>query len=130
MTNKGIYENQRKVKNNSKRSEVCPYRNHKVGVAAVHIVYHLFGRLDARLVVAGVAVFVVYYFMYDGGKQDGVIAAIRDLTGEATMFPLWTLGHWQCRERYKSSDELCDVLDRYRELEVPLAHSLPSLWAT
>lgn len=67
-----------------------------------------------------VAQAIDYYFMYDGGKQDGVIAAIRDLTGDATMFPLWTLGHWQCRERYKSSDELCDVLDRYRELEVPL----------
>ena len=61
-----------------------------------------------------------YYFMYRDGTQDGVIAAIRQLTGQATMFPLWTLGHWQCRERYKTSDELCDVLDRYRELEIPL----------
>lgn len=69
---------------------------------------------------AEVAPAIDYYFMYKDGTQDGVIAAIRDLTGEATMFPLWTLGYWQCRERYKSSDELCDVLDKYRELEVPL----------
>lgn len=69
---------------------------------------------------AEVAPAIDYYFMYKDGSQDGVIAAIRDLTGEATMFPLWTLGYWQCRERYKSSDELCDVLDKYRELEVPL----------
>lgn len=61
-----------------------------------------------------------YYFMYADGTQDGVIASIRDLTGQATMFPLWTMGYWQCRERYKTSDELCEVLDRYRELEVPL----------
>lgn len=61
-----------------------------------------------------------YYFMYKDGTQDGVIACIRDLTGKATMFPLWTLGYWQCRERYKSPDELCGVLDRYRELEIPL----------
>lgn len=60
-----------------------------------------------------------YYFMY-GGSQDGVIDCIRRLTGQATMFPLWTLGHWQCRERYKTSDELAEVLDRYRELRIPL----------
>ena len=61
-----------------------------------------------------------YYFMYKDGTQDGVIACIRDLSGQATMFPLWTMGFWQCRERYKSSDELCEVLDKYRELGVPL----------
>lgn len=36
------------------------------------------------------------------------------------MFPLWAMGHWQCRERYKTSDELAGVLDKYRELEIPL----------
>ena len=61
-----------------------------------------------------------YYFIYKNGTQDGVIAGIRELTGQAPMFPLWTMGYWQCRERYKSSDELCEVLDRHRELEVPL----------
>jgi len=33
---------------------------------------------------------------------------------------LWTMGHWQCRERYKTSDELATVLDKYRELQIPL----------
>ena len=61
-----------------------------------------------------------YYFMYKDGTQDGAIACIRELSGQATMFPLWTMGFWQCRERYKSSDELCGVLDKYRELRVPL----------
>lgn len=61
-----------------------------------------------------------YYFLYKDGTQDGVIEAIRLLTGQATMFPLWTLGYWQCRERYKSSDELCDVLDAYRDRRIPL----------
>ncbi len=60
-----------------------------------------------------------YYFMYRDGTQDGVIASIRQLTGQATMFPLWTMGFWQCRERYKTSDELAEVLDRYRELGIP-----------
>ena len=61
-----------------------------------------------------------YYFLYKDGTQDGVIACIRDLTGKATMFPLWTMGYWQCRERYKSPDELCGVLDKYRKLQIPL----------
>jgi alpha-D-xyloside xylohydrolase len=61
-----------------------------------------------------------YYFIYRDGTQDGVIAGIRELTGQATMFPLWTMGHWQCRERYKTSDELTEVLDKYRELHIPL----------
>lgn len=61
-----------------------------------------------------------YYFLYRDGTMDGVIASLRDLTGKATMFPLWAMGYWQCRERYKTPDELCNVLDKYRELEVPL----------
>jgi alpha-D-xyloside xylohydrolase len=60
-----------------------------------------------------------YYFMY-GGNADGVIACMRDLTGQAPMFPLWTYGFWQSRERYKSQDELVNVVKKYRELKVPL----------
>lgn len=67
-----------------------------------------------------VAKCVDYYFMYDDGTQDGVVSCIRHLTGSATMFPLWAMGHWQCRERYKTSDELAAVLDKYRELGIPL----------
>lgn len=60
-----------------------------------------------------------YYFMY-GGNADGVIANMRELTGKAPMFPLWTYGFWQSRERYKSQAELLDVVKKYRELGVPL----------
>ncbi len=63
---------------------------------------------------------VDYYFMYDDGTQDGLMTAVRSLSGQATMFPLWTMGYWQCRERYKTSDELCDVLDKMRELRIPI----------
>jgi alpha-D-xyloside xylohydrolase len=62
---------------------------------------------------------VDYYFMY-GGNADGVIARMRDLTGQAPMFPLWTYGYWQSKERYKSQDELVDVVKQYRKLGVPL----------
>lgn len=60
-----------------------------------------------------------YYFMY-GGSADGVIACMRDLTGQAPMFPLWTYGFWQSRERYKTQDELLEVVRKFRELKVPL----------
>ena len=62
---------------------------------------------------------VDYYFMY-GKNADGVIAQVRSLTGQAPMFPLWTYGYWQSKERYKSQKEVVDVVRKYRELGVPL----------
>ena len=62
---------------------------------------------------------VDYYFMY-GGSADGVIAQMRQISGDVPMFPLWTYGFWQCKERYKSARELLSVVDKYRELQVPL----------
>ena len=60
-----------------------------------------------------------YYFML-GGNIDGSIACMRDLTGQAPMFPLWTFGFWQSKERYKSQSELVGVVQKHRELGVPL----------
>lgn len=62
---------------------------------------------------------VDYYFMY-GKDADGVIAQVRSLTGQAPMFPLWTYGYWQSKERYKSQEEVVDVVRKYRELGIPL----------
>lgn len=62
---------------------------------------------------------VDYYFMY-GGNADGVVAAMRHLTGNVPMFPLWTYGFWQSKERYKSQNEIVDVVKKYRDLKVPL----------
>lgn len=68
---------------------------------------------------SNVADCIDYYFMY-GGNADGVIAEMRQLTGEVPMFPLWTYGYWQSRERYKSQEELLEVVHKHRELGVPL----------
>lgn len=62
---------------------------------------------------------VDYYFMY-GENADGVIARMRELTGQAPMFPFWTYGYWQSKERYKSQVETVGVVKKYRELGVPL----------
>jgi len=60
-----------------------------------------------------------YYFML-GGSADGVVAQMRDLTGQAPMFPLWVYGFNQSRERYQNQWQLVDVVKKYRELKVPL----------
>lgn len=60
-----------------------------------------------------------YYFMY-GQNADGVNACMRQLSGNVPMFPLWTFGYWQCRERYKSPQELIEVVERHRQMQIPL----------
>ncbi|WP_312900847.1 glycoside hydrolase family 31 protein [Chryseobacterium taichungense] len=62
---------------------------------------------------------VDYYFIY-GKNADGVVAGMRNLTGKVPMIPLWTYGFWQSKERYKSQEELVDVVKKYRDLKVPL----------
>ncbi|MVN20259.1 glycoside hydrolase family 31 protein [Mucilaginibacter arboris] len=60
-----------------------------------------------------------YYFLL-GGSGDGVIAQMRDLTGQAPLMPLWVYGFNQSRERYKTQNELLEVVQKYRNLQVPL----------
>ena len=60
-----------------------------------------------------------YYFMF-GGSTDGVVAQMRKLTGDSPMQALWTLGFWQSRERYKTQAELLEVVEKYRQLHIPL----------
>ncbi len=61
---------------------------------------------------------VDYYFMY-GGNADGVIGQMRALTGRVPMLPLWTYGFHQSRERYKSAEELMEVVGTYRKTGIP-----------
>ncbi len=60
-----------------------------------------------------------YYFMF-GGSGLGTIKQMRELSGQAPMFPLWTFGYWQSKERYKTQFEVVDVLKKYRELQIPI----------
>ncbi len=60
-----------------------------------------------------------YYFMY-GPELDDVIAGYRKLTGAAPLFGKWAWGFWQCKNRYQSQQELLDVANQYRSLNIPL----------
>ncbi|MGA7295178.1 MAG: glycoside hydrolase family 31 protein [Terriglobales bacterium] len=66
-----------------------------------------------------VADIIDYYFFY-GPDLDKVIAAYRELTGQAPMYGKWAYGFWQCKNRYKSQEELLGVARKYRELHVPV----------
>jgi alpha-D-xyloside xylohydrolase len=60
------------------------------------------------------------YYVLWGGGADGVVAQMRELTGQAPLMPLWVYGFSQSRERYKTQVELVDVVKKYRALRVPL----------
>jgi alpha-D-xyloside xylohydrolase len=69
-------------------------------------------------VTSEVADVIDYYFFY-GPDLDKVIADYRELTGNAPMFGRWAYGFWQCKNRYKSQDEILGVAKKYRELHIP-----------
>lgn len=60
-----------------------------------------------------------YYFIY-GPSMDSIISGYRELTGPAPMMPKWAMGLWQCKERYKSQEEILNVVKEYRERKIPL----------
>src|SRR5215468_9313342 len=70
-------------------------------------------------VTSEVAEVIDYYFLY-GPELDKVIAGYRELTGQAPMFGKWAYGFWQCKNRYKSQEEILAVAKKYRDLHIPV----------
>ena len=60
-----------------------------------------------------------YYFIY-GPTTDEVISGYRTLTGKAPMLGKWAYGYIQCKERYKTQDELLSVVKEYRNRKIPI----------
>jgi len=60
-----------------------------------------------------------YYFVH-GKNTDEVISGYRELTGKAQVMPKWAMGYWQSRERYKTQDELINVVKEYRKRNIPI----------
>ena len=60
-----------------------------------------------------------YYFIR-GDNLDQVIHGYREVTGKAPMMPEWAMGLWQCRERYKTQNELLSVVKEFRGRQIPL----------
>jgi len=59
-----------------------------------------------------------YYFIL-GPELDAVVAGYRELTGDAPLFGKWAYGFWQCKNRYRTQDELVGIAKKYRELHIP-----------
>ena len=62
---------------------------------------------------------VDFYFMA-GETYDEVISGYRTLTGKASLYPKWSLGFWQSRERYTTQDELVSTLAEMRRRGIPV----------
>ena len=60
-----------------------------------------------------------FYFMA-GDSYDEVISGYRTLTGKASLYPKWSFGFWQSRERYSTQDELVGTLAEMRRRGIPV----------
>jgi alpha-D-xyloside xylohydrolase len=74
---------------------------------------------DSLSLYSEVADQIDYYFIA-GENVDQIVSGYRTLTGKAPMMPKWALGLWQCRERYKTQDELLGVVKEFRKRQIPL----------
>ena len=60
-----------------------------------------------------------WYFIA-GDDMDEIISGYRTLTGKAQIMPKWAMGYWQSRERYKTSTEMIQALQGFRERNIPI----------
>lgn len=60
------------------------------------------------------------YYVILGDGFDEIIHGYRYLTGSVPMPPRYSFGYCQSKERYKTADELIDIVREYRKREIPL----------
>lgn len=61
----------------------------------------------------------VSFFLIAGECADDIYRGYRSLTGPTPLPPLKALGYIQCKQRYKTRDELTAVAETYREKKLP-----------
>jgi len=61
------------------------------------------------------------YFFGFGHDYLGALRAYTDIAGDVPMIPRWALGNWWSRYWAYSQDELRDVMDGFRENDLPLS---------
>ena len=59
-------------------------------------------------------------FIFTGDDFESLLTAYVDLTGHAPMPPKWALGFIQCKNRYRSQDELLYLANQFRSRQIPL----------
>ncbi|MBL4828075.1 MAG: DUF5110 domain-containing protein [Spongiibacteraceae bacterium] len=72
-----------------------------------------------QLSLASESANAIDYYFVGGESMDDVIAGYRQLTGQAVLLPRRAYGFRQSRQRYKTQDELLDIVKQYRERKIP-----------
>ncbi len=62
----------------------------------------------------------INYYFIKGNNQDDVVSGYRQVTGKSPIMPNWAMGLWQSRERYKTQEEILDVVKEYRKRRIPM----------
>jgi alpha-D-xyloside xylohydrolase len=75
--------------------------------------------VHAMYITSEVSDAVDYYFLY-GPEFDTIVSGFRQLTGQAPLFGKWAYGFWQCKNKYKTQQELLGVAHQYRERHIPV----------
>lgn len=60
-----------------------------------------------------------FYFIH-GPEFDDIVKGYRYLTGKTPMLPKWSFGYVQSKERYKTQEEILDIVKEYRKRQIPL----------
>lgn len=63
---------------------------------------------------------VDYYFVA-GDTPAEILARYADATGHAPLLPEFALGFWQCKLRYRTQEEMLNVVREYRRRGLPLS---------
>ncbi|ASU78339.1 family 31 glucosidase [Actinopolyspora erythraea] len=61
------------------------------------------------------------YWVTTGGTPAELLGHYAEATGHPPMLPEWAAGFWQSKLRYRSQEELLEVVREYRRRELPLS---------
>ena len=61
------------------------------------------------------------YLIFYGETPAQIVRKYSELTGKAPMLPEWAAGFWQCKLRYRTQEELLNVVREYKKRNLPLS---------
>ena len=61
------------------------------------------------------------YYVVAGDTPAEILEKYIDATGHPPLLPDFALGFWQCKLRYRTQEELLDVVREYKKRDLPLA---------
>ncbi|MFC9615042.1 TIM-barrel domain-containing protein [Streptomyces sp. NPDC056721] len=61
------------------------------------------------------------YWITAGEQPADILRSYADATGHAPAFPDWATGFWQCKLRYRTQEELLQVVREYKRQGLPIS---------